>query len=81
MVVVNPIPGQESRNSDFLLEHGAAIKANNTATLGHKLTDLLRKPERLAQLKQCARQLGKPLAAFEVAKRALEAAATQSTSS
>ena len=28
MVVVNPIPGQESRNSDFLLENGAAIKIN-----------------------------------------------------
>jgi len=26
MVIVNPIPGQESRNSDFLLENGAAIK-------------------------------------------------------
>src|SRR5690606_28699168 len=24
MVIVNPIPGQESRNSDFLLENGAA---------------------------------------------------------
>ncbi|HEY2881330.1 MAG TPA: glycosyltransferase, partial [Pirellulales bacterium] len=33
MVIVNPIPGQEARNSDFLLEHGAAIKVNNTATL------------------------------------------------
>src|SRR5439155_26022149 len=33
MVIVNPIPGQESRNSDFLLENGAAIKENNVATL------------------------------------------------
>ena len=24
MAIVNPIPGQESRNSDYLLEHGAA---------------------------------------------------------
>jgi processive 1,2-diacylglycerol beta-glucosyltransferase len=72
MVVVNPIPGQESRNSDFLLEHGAAIKVNNTATLGHKLTELLRQPERLAKLKESARRLGKPSAAFEVARRALE---------
>ena len=27
--IVNPIPGQESRNSDFLLENGAAIKVKN----------------------------------------------------
>src|SRR6476619_4428842 len=33
MVIVNPIPGQASRNSDFLLENGAAIKVNNIPTL------------------------------------------------
>ena len=33
MAVVNPIPGQESRNSDFLLENGAAIKINNIGTM------------------------------------------------
>ena len=41
MVVVNPIPGQESRNSDFLLENAAAIKINNVATLPYKLNQLL----------------------------------------
>lgn len=38
MAIVNPIPGQESRNSDFLLENGAAIKINNIASLPYKLT-------------------------------------------
>ena len=38
MVIVNPIPGQESRNSDFLLENGAAIKVNSAALLGYKVT-------------------------------------------
>src|SRR5205807_2710042 len=51
MVIVNPIPGQESRNSDYLLENGAAIKVNNLATLAFKVTELLRQPERLARLK------------------------------
>src|SRR5205823_1435765 len=41
MVIVDPIPGQESRNSDYLLENGAAIKANNLASLPHKLGALL----------------------------------------
>jgi processive 1,2-diacylglycerol beta-glucosyltransferase len=72
MVIVNPIPGQESRNSDFLLENGAAIKVNNVATLSYKLTSLLRQPDRLEQLKANARQLGRPRAAFEVVKSALE---------
>jgi processive 1,2-diacylglycerol beta-glucosyltransferase len=71
MAVVNPIPGQESRNSDFLLENGAAVKINNIATLPHKLASLLRDPSRLAQLKANARRLGKPEAAFDVARWAL----------
>ncbi|MBI2192961.1 MAG: UDP-N-acetylglucosamine--LPS N-acetylglucosamine transferase [Planctomycetes bacterium] len=71
MAIVNPIPGQESRNSDFLLENGAAIKINNLATLSHKLGGLLADPERLARLKAHSRRLGRPQAAFEVARRAL----------
>jgi processive 1,2-diacylglycerol beta-glucosyltransferase len=72
MAIVNPIPGQESRNSDFLLENGAAIKVNNIATLAYKLTTLLRDPERLSQLKSNARRLGRPRAAFDVVNGALE---------
>lgn len=30
MVIVNPIPGQESRNTDMLLEEGVALKINDT---------------------------------------------------
>ncbi len=73
MVIVNPIPGQESRNSDFLLENGAAIKVNNTATLAYKLTQLLHDPARLARLKANAQRLAKPHAAFDIAQRALDA--------
>jgi processive 1,2-diacylglycerol beta-glucosyltransferase len=72
MVIVNPIPGQESRNSDFLLENGAAIKANTIATLAHKVTSLLRDPERLARLKANAQRLGRPRAAFDIVERAVE---------
>jgi processive 1,2-diacylglycerol beta-glucosyltransferase len=71
MAVINPIPGQESRNSDFLLENGAAIKINNLGTLAHKLTRLLGDKQRLAGLKAAARRLGRPRAAFDVARRAL----------
>ncbi len=71
MAIVNPVPGQESRNSDFLLENGAAIKINNVATLPYKLTELLRDPPRLAQLKANAQRLGRPQAAFAVARKVL----------
>ncbi len=72
MVIVDPIPGQESRNSDFLLENSAAIKVNNLAVLGHKIQSLLSEPGRLEQLKANARKLGRPRAAFDVVEHALK---------
>jgi processive 1,2-diacylglycerol beta-glucosyltransferase len=72
MVIVNPIPGQESRNSDYLLESGAAIKANNAATLPHKVTALLNDPKRLAGLRENVRRIARPRAAFEVVEKSLE---------
>lgn len=71
LAIVNPIPGQESRNSDFLLENGAAVKINNVGTLAHKLTALLSDRARLGQLRENARRLGRPRAAFEIAEQAL----------
>jgi processive 1,2-diacylglycerol beta-glucosyltransferase len=72
MVIVNPIPGQESRNSDYLLERGAAIKVNNLATLAHKIESVLDPPDRLAQLKANSRKIGRPKAAFEIVDQSLE---------
>jgi processive 1,2-diacylglycerol beta-glucosyltransferase len=71
MVIVNPVPGQEERNSDYLLENGAAIKVNHVPTLAHKVETVLRSPERLARMRAAAHRLGRPRAAFEVAERAL----------
>ncbi len=72
MAVVNPIPGQESRNSDFLLENGAAVKINSLATLPFKLSRLLADPSRLARLRENAQRLGKPRAALDIARMALD---------
>ena len=72
MIIVDPIPGQETRNSDFLLENGAAVKVNNIASLRHKLTTLLSEPGRLESLRSAARLLARPRAAYDVAERALD---------
>jgi processive 1,2-diacylglycerol beta-glucosyltransferase len=71
MVVVNPIPGQEARNSDFLLESGAAIKVNNPATLAYKVAALLEDEGRLRQLREGAAKAGRPRAAYAVAEEGL----------
>ena len=72
MVIVNPIPGQESRNSDFLLENGAAIKANNIATLAYKITELLQDKPRLEQIRKNIHRIARPNAAFDVVEKSLK---------
>jgi len=72
LAIVNPVPGQEERNSDYLLECGAAIKINHVPTLAFKVTQLLCDRERLARLQSSARRLGHPRAAFTVVEHALQ---------
>jgi processive 1,2-diacylglycerol beta-glucosyltransferase len=71
MVIVNPIPGQEARNSDFLLESGAAIKVNNIGTMAYKIDALLADGARLAQLKARVARIARPRAAFDVVEKCL----------
>lgn len=66
MVIYQPIPGQEERNSDQLLEAGAAVKCNHATTLAYKVDELLDSPARLADLADSARKLGRPHAAQTV---------------
>jgi processive 1,2-diacylglycerol beta-glucosyltransferase len=69
MVVINPIPGQEERNSDHLLEEGVAIRCNNLPALAYKIDRLIENPDKLAQMAINARAMGKPEAAFTILDR------------
>lgn len=68
-VIVNPIPGQEERNSDHLLEEGVAIRCNNPAALAFKIDRLLDDPARLASMRASALNLARPRAAFTIVER------------
>lgn len=65
-VVVSPIPGQEVRNSDHLLEEGAAIRCNNLPVIAYKIDRLLDDPRRLDAMRANALRLGRPRAAFDI---------------
>jgi len=65
-VVVSPIPGQEERNSDHLLEEGAAIRCNNLPVLAYKIDALLDDPDRLDRMKSLAIRLARPKAAQNI---------------
>ena len=63
MAILSPIPGQEERNSDHLLEKGVAIKCNEFTTMAYKIDLLFREPERLSGMRKAALGLGRPDAA------------------
>jgi processive 1,2-diacylglycerol beta-glucosyltransferase len=74
MVIVNPIPGQEERNADFLLESGVALKANSPAHLVFKVHMLLTDPELLARMKRAALRVARPSAAYDIAEQVMRGA-------
>ncbi len=74
MLVVSPIPGQEERNADFLLEQGAALKAYDEAGLEFRVRALLREPDKLKEMRGNALRLGKSNAAENILKLVMESA-------
>lgn len=74
MIVNSPIPGQEERNADFLLEEGVALKAFDPVTLAYRVGHLLTHPDKLAAMRLRARALGRPNAASDVLDTVLGAA-------
>ncbi len=71
MILTGAIPGQEERNADFLTRRQAAVAAPHAAAAAAHAARLLAAPQELAAMSGFARALGRPGAAFEVARRAL----------
>lgn len=66
LVIVNPIPGQEERNSDHFLEEGVAIRCNNLPALAYKIDSLLDDAERFARMRENVRRTARPRAASDI---------------
>jgi processive 1,2-diacylglycerol beta-glucosyltransferase len=71
LFILNPIPGQEAANSDFLLEHGAAAKANRVEDLPFRIEQLLGS-KKLAEMAKAAKGLGRPQSAAAVCKEVVK---------
>jgi processive 1,2-diacylglycerol beta-glucosyltransferase len=68
MVIVSPIPGQEERNSDHLLEEGVAVKCNEMTTIPYKIDSLLDDPLRVEEMRRKAFALSRPEAARTIVR-------------
>jgi processive 1,2-diacylglycerol beta-glucosyltransferase len=71
LFILNPIPGQEAANSDFLLEHGAAAKANRVEDLPYRVEQLLGS-KKLSEMGKLAKSLGRANAAQAICLEVLE---------
>jgi processive 1,2-diacylglycerol beta-glucosyltransferase len=71
LFIINPIPGQEAANSDFLLEHGAAAKVNRMEDIPFKLEQIF-SSKKLATMTKAAAELGRPEAAREICRAVVE---------
>ncbi|TXL71739.1 galactosyldiacylglycerol synthase [Vineibacter terrae] len=73
MIVNSPIPGQEERNADYLLEQGVALKAIDAAALEYRIRLLLEHPGHLDAMRRRIVPLGRPHAARVVLDTVLAA--------
>ncbi len=73
LFILNPIPGQEAANSDFLLEHGAAAKVNRVEDLPYRVEQLLGS-KKLAAMSRAAKTLGRPTAALHICREVVKRA-------
>ncbi len=60
MVLIDPIPGQEDRNYEFLVNNGLAIGVSETFSVGEALYQLLSSENRVACMAKMAEEVGKP---------------------
>jgi processive 1,2-diacylglycerol beta-glucosyltransferase len=71
LFILNPIPGQEAANSDFLLQRGAAVKVNCVDDLPFQLDRLLGS-KKLPAMARAAKALGRPAAAADICRAVTE---------
>jgi len=66
MILIEPIPGQEEANADYVVEQGAAVRARSVSSLIYKLELLIGDSGRLKMMSRRASEISHPDAAKTV---------------
>jgi len=72
MIIVRPIPGQEAKNTGFLLEQGVAVRAEDSADIAALTQELLLNKTKLDEMRMRSGGLKKPNAAMDIARLVLD---------
>jgi processive 1,2-diacylglycerol beta-glucosyltransferase len=74
MIIMKPLPGQESHNSAYLTHKGAALRVDKPSRMHEVIDGLLDRPEKLQALRNAAGKLAKPNASEDIARLLLDSA-------
>ena len=74
MIIVNPIPGQEDRNEEFLLNNGAAIATSKSLKLDEAVWMCVSDTDRLRLIREAIDQIRHPDAMDNICAFAVELA-------
>lgn len=72
MIIINPIPGQEEKNSQFLTKNHLAIRVNEIKNLQQTIEYMIRNPKKLEAMRQNTIKVARPRAALEAVKAIAE---------
>jgi processive 1,2-diacylglycerol beta-glucosyltransferase len=68
MIIVRPIPGQETYNTDYLLRSGAAVMAADCRSISREAARILNSPNALRNMAGAAAKIARPQAALDTAR-------------
>lgn len=72
MIIIDPIPGQEEWNADYIAGAGAGIQLRMPEMVPPAIDFLLTQPARIAEMGVQARLIGHPHAAMDIAEHTLD---------
>lgn len=68
IIALNPIPGQEKRNCEFLIENGLGFVVNNLRQMISRVEELIIDKDRLLEIRRKSIMISKPDAAADIAE-------------
>jgi len=75
MIIIHPIPGQETKNTDFLLQQGVALRAEDGDDVAVLVQELFSNSLKLDEMRKKADLIKKPNSAMDTAQLILQAIA------
>ena len=74
MIICNPIPGQEDRNSEFLQNNGVAMKVSDTYSLAYAVFQLFYNPRKIELIQESIDMIRKPDSSEKVSEFVMQLA-------